>query len=83
MAENSETPQQMGPLDEVTALQELRSLGRVVKALHLQVRFRQRSEEWLQVGIIIDRLLFRIYILFISISIATIIFFWVNSNNTY
>lgn len=82
VVEGSEPPEEMGPLDDDKALQELQSLGRVLKALHLQVRVSQSSEEWIQVGFIIDRLLFGLYILFISVSFITIIFFWVNSYNT-
>uniref|UniRef100_A0A3Q3WAY1 Uncharacterized protein n=1 Tax=Mola mola TaxID=94237 RepID=A0A3Q3WAY1_MOLML len=64
--------------------QKQRSPLWVLKALHLQLTVRdgQNSEEWIQVGFIIDRLLFSLYVLFISVSIFTIIFIWVNSYNT-
>ncbi|XP_034738060.1 5-hydroxytryptamine receptor 3C-like [Etheostoma cragini] len=72
-----------GPAVENKALQELRSLGRDLQAVRLQVEQKlggsQSSEEWIQVGFIIDRLLFLLYILFISVSFFTIIIIWVNS----
>lgn len=72
-----------GPLSEDTALQELRGLGRDLQALRLHVDQQlgesQSSQEWVQVGFIIDRLLFGLYILFISISFVTIIIIWQNS----
>lgn len=78
----SHTPQQLGPLDDEKTLQELRSLGRVLKVLHHQVKgWVSQSSEWVQVGLIIDRLLFGLYILFITVSLITIICFWVTSLN--
>uniref|UniRef100_A0A671Z4J4 5-hydroxytryptamine (serotonin) receptor 3A n=1 Tax=Sparus aurata TaxID=8175 RepID=A0A671Z4J4_SPAAU len=78
--ENNEAPEQKGPLDEDKALQELRSLGRDLEALNLWVQQQlsgsQSAEEWIQVGLIIDRLLFLLYILFISVSFITMIIFW-------
>lgn len=79
----TETPEKLGPLDDEKTLQELRSLGRLLKVLHHQVRvWAIQDSEWVQVGLTIDRLLFGLYILFISVSIITIIYFWVNSLNT-
>ncbi|XP_070765026.1 5-hydroxytryptamine receptor 3C-like [Enoplosus armatus] len=84
--EDSEAPEQKGPLDEDKALQGLRSLGRDLQALHFMVEQQlgggQSSEEWTQVGFVIDRLLFGFYILFISVSFVTIIIIWVQSYNT-
>lgn len=82
VAEGSKAPEQMGPLNDEKVLQELKNLGNILKALHLQVMVSKRSEEWLQVGVIIDHLLFGLYILFISVSFITIIIIWVNSYNT-
>lgn len=82
VAEGSAAPEQMGPLNDKKALQELKNLGNLLKALQLQVMVGKRSEEWFQVGIIMDRLLFGLYILFISVSFITIIFIWMNSYNT-
>lgn len=68
---------------EAEALTELRSLGRDLQAIRLQAEQQlggsQSPEEWIQVGFIIDRLLFGLYILFISISFITIIIVWMNS----
>uniref|UniRef100_A0A3Q3KMZ3 Neurotransmitter-gated ion-channel transmembrane domain-containing protein n=1 Tax=Mastacembelus armatus TaxID=205130 RepID=A0A3Q3KMZ3_9TELE len=62
------------------ALQELRSLSKDLQAIRLQVEQQmggnQSSEEWIQVGFIIDRLLFGLYIIFISVSFITIIIIW-------
>uniref|UniRef100_A0A8D0DFC3 5-hydroxytryptamine receptor 3A n=1 Tax=Sander lucioperca TaxID=283035 RepID=A0A8D0DFC3_SANLU len=75
--------EERGPAVENKALQELRSLSRDLQAVRLQVEQQlggsQSSEEWIQVGFIIDRLLFGLYILFISVSFFTIIIIWVNS----
>ncbi|KAI3368242.1 hypothetical protein L3Q82_007963 [Scortum barcoo] len=50
--EQSEAPEQIGPLDDNKALQELRSLGRNLQAIRLQVEQKlgvnQISEEWIQ-----------------------------------
>ncbi|AWP10841.1 putative 5-hydroxytryptamine receptor 3A-like [Scophthalmus maximus] len=82
-----EAPEQNGPLNETKALEELRSLGKELQALRLQVEQQQlggnqSAEEWVQVGLIIDRLLCGIYILFISVSFITIIAIWAQSYNT-
>lgn len=71
------------PAVEGGAIQELRSLGRDLQAIRLQVEQKlsnsQSTEEWMQVGFIIDRLLFSLYIIFITVSFFTIIIIWVNS----
>ncbi|KAF7667212.1 hypothetical protein LDENG_00072040 [Lucifuga dentata] len=79
-------PEEKGPVEEEKedkALEELRRLGGDLRAIRLQVDQQlsgsQSSEDWMQVGFIIDRLLFGIYILFISVSFITIIIIWVNS----
>ncbi|XP_034534691.1 5-hydroxytryptamine receptor 3C-like [Notolabrus celidotus] len=68
---------------EAQTLQELRSLGKDLQAIRQQVEKQlvqsRSSEEWIQVGFIIDRLLFGLYILFISVSFVTIIIIWENS----
>ncbi|XP_029356840.1 5-hydroxytryptamine receptor 3A-like isoform X2 [Echeneis naucrates] len=61
-------------------LKELRRLSRDLQALRLELE-QQSSEEWIQVGLIIDRLLFGLYIVFISVSFVTIIIIWVWSHN--
>ncbi|XP_034439744.1 5-hydroxytryptamine receptor 3A-like isoform X1 [Hippoglossus hippoglossus] len=83
--EDSEAPEQKGPLNKDKALDELRSLGKELQGLRLRVEQHlggsQSSEEWIQVGFIIDRLLFGLYVLFISVSFITIIIIWVQSYN--
>ncbi|KAM3876392.1 5-hydroxytryptamine receptor 3A-like [Diretmus argenteus] len=78
-------PEEKGSEVEYKALEELRRLGKDLQAIRLQVDQQltgdQRSEEWIQVGFIIDRLLFGLYIFFISVSFTTIIIIWVNSYN--
>uniref|UniRef100_A0A3Q3GJ53 5-hydroxytryptamine (serotonin) receptor 3B n=1 Tax=Labrus bergylta TaxID=56723 RepID=A0A3Q3GJ53_9LABR len=73
MTEGREAPEQKGPLEEDKALQELRSLGRDLQDFHLQLKQQldgnQGSEDWIQVGFIIDRLLFGLYIIFILVII--------------
>ncbi|CAL8253077.1 unnamed protein product [Merluccius merluccius] len=68
---------------EDTTLDELRKLGRDLRAIRLQVdqqmTEKQNSEEWMQVAFIIDRFLFWLYTLFISVSCITMIYLWVNS----
>uniref|UniRef100_A0A3B5A4X8 5-hydroxytryptamine receptor 3A-like n=1 Tax=Stegastes partitus TaxID=144197 RepID=A0A3B5A4X8_9TELE len=68
---------------ENKAVQQLRSLSKDLQAIRQQVEQQlkgsQSSEEWIQVGFIIDRLLFGLYIIFISVSFITIIIIWVNS----
>ncbi|XP_045905955.1 5-hydroxytryptamine receptor 3A-like [Micropterus dolomieu] len=75
--------EEKGPAVEGKAFQELMSLARDLQAIRLQVEQHlggsQKSEEWIQVGFVIDRLLFGIYLLFISVSFITIIIIWVNS----
>ncbi|XP_077391126.1 uncharacterized protein LOC144027457 isoform X2 [Festucalex cinctus] len=74
-----------GPLDEDKAVEELRSLGRDLRVIRLKVdqelNVSPSTEEWVQVGFIIDRLLFVIYALFLSVSFVTIIGVWVYSHN--
>uniref|UniRef100_A0A3Q0S5A3 Uncharacterized protein n=1 Tax=Amphilophus citrinellus TaxID=61819 RepID=A0A3Q0S5A3_AMPCI len=54
-----------------------------LQAIRLQAeqhRKKSRStEEWIQIGFIIDRLLFMVYIIFITVSFVTIVIIWVQS----
>ncbi|XP_028301247.1 5-hydroxytryptamine receptor 3A-like isoform X2 [Gouania willdenowi] len=72
-------------LNEDEPLQELRTLTSDLAAIRLQLEKHLNSskstEEWVQVGLIIDRLLFILYILFITVSFITIITLWVTSDN--
>lgn len=67
------------------AVEVLRSLGRdllaIRRKMEQQLSVSRSSEEWMQVGFIIDRLLFVLYIFFIIVSFVTIIIVWVNSYN--
>ncbi|XP_077440633.1 5-hydroxytryptamine receptor 3C-like [Vanacampus margaritifer] len=77
--------EEKGSAVEGRALQELRSLGGDLKVLRLQVEeefgSNQSSKEWIQVGYIMDRLLFGIYLLFLCVSFITIKIIWVKSYN--
>uniref|UniRef100_A0A8C3A0I9 Uncharacterized protein n=1 Tax=Cyclopterus lumpus TaxID=8103 RepID=A0A8C3A0I9_CYCLU len=79
-------PAAQGPLDKEKAWKELRHLESDLQAIRLQVKHRlgegQGSEEWIQVGSIIDRLLLSLYIIFISVSFITITTIWMQSYNT-
>lgn len=85
VTEESKTLEQKGPLGEDKTLQELRSLGRGLQAVRLQLEKHLSkslsTEEWIQIGLIIDRLLFILYIIFITVSFITIIIIWVVSYN--
>ncbi|XP_063351761.1 5-hydroxytryptamine receptor 3A-like isoform X2 [Pelmatolapia mariae] len=85
VTEEYKTLEQKGPLSEDKTLLELRSLGRVLQAIRLQMEQHlsktQSTEEWIQIGLIIDRLLFILYIIFITVSFITIIIIWVISYN--
>lgn len=73
------------PAEEGAIIQELRSLGRAVQAILVQVEQKldnsQSPDEWMQVALIIDRLLFGIYLIFLTVSFFTITVIWINSYN--
>ncbi|CAL8253081.1 unnamed protein product [Merluccius merluccius] len=64
-------------------MEELRKLRQDLRSIHLQLeghlKGKQNSEEWHIIGMVIDRLLFIIYVIFISLSFITIIPFWIYS----
>ncbi|XP_070765025.1 5-hydroxytryptamine receptor 3A-like [Enoplosus armatus] len=66
------------------ALDELRKLSRDLMAIRLLMdkhfQGSKTSQEWEMIGIIVDRLLFGLYILFISFSFITIVCIWIWSN---
>uniref|UniRef100_A0A8C5E8L4 5-hydroxytryptamine receptor 3A-like n=1 Tax=Gouania willdenowi TaxID=441366 RepID=A0A8C5E8L4_GOUWI len=69
---------------ESKAVQELKKVGKHIQAIRVQVEQQlgssnPDSEDWLQVGFILDRLLFGFYIFFITVSFITITVVWVNS----
>lgn len=72
-------------LNENKSVQVLRKINRDLKAIHLQVEKKLKrnlsSQEWIYIALIIDRLLFFFYILFISVSFITILIIWVVSYN--
>uniref|UniRef100_A0A8C7LYE3 Neurotransmitter-gated ion-channel transmembrane domain-containing protein n=1 Tax=Oncorhynchus mykiss TaxID=8022 RepID=A0A8C7LYE3_ONCMY len=67
------------------ALAELRNLGNELQSIRLQVAQHvdgnQISQDWMQVGYILDRLLFGVYCIFITFSFIVIISIWSNSCN--
>ncbi|XP_068446013.1 5-hydroxytryptamine receptor 3A-like [Clinocottus analis] len=71
------------PLLDVN-LDELRKLSRDLTAIRLQMdkHFQggEASQDWQMVGTVIDRLLFCLYIVFISASFITIICIWILNN---
>ncbi|KAM7011965.1 5-hydroxytryptamine receptor 3A-like [Tautogolabrus adspersus] len=68
------------------ALDELKRLSRDLTAIRLQIdnhfKGTNSSQEWQMIGIVIDRLLFGLYIIFIIVSFITIICIWI-WNNSY
>lgn len=83
MDKATEASEQKEPLSEDQTVQVLKELSSDLQAIHRQVVHQLKggpsSEEWIQVGFIIDRLLFILYIIFITVSFVTIIIIWVNS----
>ncbi|XP_071018688.1 5-hydroxytryptamine receptor 3A-like [Oncorhynchus clarkii lewisi] len=67
------------------ALAELRKLGNELQSIRLQVAQHvdgnQISQDWMQVGYILDRLLFGVYCIFITFSFIVILSIWSNSCN--
>lgn len=86
VAEANETSEQKEPLNGDMTVQVLKELSGDLQAIHHQViqelKGGPSSEEWIQVGLIVDRLLFILYIILITVSFITIIIIWVNSYNT-
>ncbi|XP_038856782.1 5-hydroxytryptamine receptor 3A-like [Salvelinus namaycush] len=68
-----------------SALAELRKLGNDLQSIRIQVAQHvdgnQISQDWMQVGYIIDRLLFGVYCIFITFSFIVILSIWSNSYN--
>ncbi|XP_053734804.1 uncharacterized protein LOC128767100 isoform X1 [Synchiropus splendidus] len=77
------------PYDEEASIdmmvKRLQILSRELHILRLQVDQHlgrsQTAEEWIQVSLIVDRLLFIIYIFFLSISLTTFVVLWATSQN--
>ncbi|XP_017268841.1 5-hydroxytryptamine receptor 3C [Kryptolebias marmoratus] len=85
VAKENGTSEHKEQLNEDKSVQVLRDLSGDLQAIHRQVILQLKggpsSEDWIQVGLIIDRLLFILYIVFITVSFITIIIIWVNSYN--
>ncbi|CAJ1060757.1 -hydroxytryptamine receptor 3A-like [Xyrichtys novacula] len=68
------------------ALEELKKIGKDLTVIRLQIdnhfKGTSTSHEWQMIGIVIDRLLFGLYILFILVSFITIISIWIWNNNS-
>lgn len=74
------TPEKPPAAPPDPGLVELRKLSRDLTAIRRQVdqhsQGNSSSKDWLMVGVVIDRLLFCLYIVFISASFITIICIW-------
>lgn len=85
LASGKPSVEEVKPASDSEAVEVLRSLGRDLLAIRLKVEQQlsvsRSSEDWMQVGFIIDRLLFGLYIVFIIVSFVTIIIVWLNSYN--
>lgn len=82
-ANSSKASLQAGLLDSADVLQELKSLREELRDLQPEAKSNQQtSDEWIQVSCVIDRLLFCIYIFFITVSFITITIIWANSCKT-
>ncbi|XP_067454268.1 5-hydroxytryptamine receptor 3A-like [Thunnus thynnus] len=77
------TPSLKPPLEP--ALHELMKLSNDLRAIRLQMENHfngtKISQEWCMIGIVIDRLLFGMYIVFILVSFITIACIWMLSNS--
>nr|XP_061791005.1 5-hydroxytryptamine receptor 3A-like [Nerophis lumbriciformis] len=66
-------------------LDELRKLSKDLIAIRLHVdnhfKSTNTSQEWYMIGIVVDRLLFAIYVIFILTSFLTITFIWIWSDS--
>ncbi|XP_042369583.1 5-hydroxytryptamine receptor 3A-like [Plectropomus leopardus] len=75
---SGDTPHEEPPPEP--ALEELKKLSRDLMAIRLQIdkhcQGSNSSQEWQMIGLVIDRLLFGLYILFISTCFITIISLW-------
>ncbi|XP_040897263.1 5-hydroxytryptamine receptor 3C-like isoform X2 [Toxotes jaculatrix] len=83
--DDSVKPRPAPPEPTDLTLDELRKLSRDLMAIRLQVdkhfHGSKTSQEWQMIGIVIDRLLFGLYIIFISVSFITIMSIWIRNNS--
>ncbi|XP_032427422.1 5-hydroxytryptamine receptor 3E-like [Xiphophorus hellerii] len=82
-SKENETIERKETLKEAETLQVLKNLSRDLQAIHRhvvqQLKGSPSSEDWIQIGLVIDRLLFIFYIFFMSVSFVSIIIIWVAS----
>ncbi|XP_040897265.1 5-hydroxytryptamine receptor 3A-like [Toxotes jaculatrix] len=82
---SGDTPPEKTPPEPDQALDELRKLSRDLTAIRLEMdkhfQGSKTTQEWQMVGIVIDRLLFGLYIIFISVSFITIVSIWIWNNS--
>ncbi|XP_042605512.1 5-hydroxytryptamine receptor 3A-like [Cyprinus carpio] len=68
------------PLNHEQELKELRNIHKDVLTIRQQVDKHfstdQNSEEWIHLGEVIDRFLFALYVIFLTVSFFTILIFW-------
>ncbi|XP_008289936.1 5-hydroxytryptamine receptor 3A-like [Stegastes partitus] len=80
---SADKPPEKPPSDP--PLDELRKLSRDLAAIRLHIsnylQGTKSTQEWQMIGVVIDRLLFGMYIVFISVSFVTIICVWYLSNS--
>lgn len=71
---------------EEKVLNELRNLSRDLRAIRLQMDSHfsgsKKSQDWQMVGTVIDRLLFGLYIIFMTVTFITIICIWTWNNSS-
>lgn len=71
---------------EGSVLDELRKLSRDLRAIRLQVDSHfhgsKESQDWQMIGIVIDRLLFALYIIFMTITFITVTCIWTWNNSS-
>uniref|UniRef100_A0A4W6D888 Neurotransmitter-gated ion-channel transmembrane domain-containing protein n=1 Tax=Lates calcarifer TaxID=8187 RepID=A0A4W6D888_LATCA len=82
---SGDIPPEKPPPD--SALEELRKMSRDLMAIRAQMDKHflgsKTSQEWHMIGIVIDRLLFGLYMIFISVSFVTIVCLWVWQSSTF
>lgn len=66
-------------------LEELKKLARDLMTIRLhmdqQLKGSKTSQDWQMIGIVIDRLLFGLYMVFITVTIITIIYIWIRNSS--
>ncbi|XP_042561285.1 5-hydroxytryptamine receptor 3A-like [Clupea harengus] len=82
-ADEVDTSPAKGPASET--VEELRKVRRQVQDLQQQISKNsesdQKTEDWIHIGYVIDRFLFILYGIFISVSFIAIVIIWIHSNS--